>query len=503
MTTKEIYSFEKNKVDQMNLNFKLLGEPSHTYKDDTKTIQLWGEFFHEENLQNLTFIDNIEILYQFYFNAAELYFIVVQFGDEIYFFNDLFSNYRVYYLQKNNEIIFSKNRDNLKKYIYTQHKHKEFFKLKNYTIATHSMHPDIKKIQPLGINKYSHTLQFIPLIQKFKNHYKNKTISIKSIQDNLSIRKEKSIILLFSGGLDSLLLILYLQKLKIEFKAVFIEYCPTERDNLYDKYRTKKIAELLKLDLIIFKYHIKDNSDKYSSIARSQNPDDFGFSAFYAVSDWIKQNYGEVLIINGQSSDSLFTWGISGTNISSMIQRYIVSKWYYSAPTVFRIFSSKLLSLIYSIRHRKRIKIPINRNEIIKSLFVPLTYFLNKNANSEINNEIIEMIHKYDCKEYQDFLLLAKLNYLQGPSNTYVVNSNAYYKLKVIMPYLRPDFLYWGYYGQSTFQFITKPRDIILKEVDNELLEIINSKNNFKNTKQHEFVALVNLERQKWYFDDK
>ena len=89
---------------------------------------------------------------------------------------------------------------------------------------------------------------------------------------------KKQVFMFFSGGVDSVLLALMLQKSYIDFKAVFILYKPFIEVNYKDYLRAQRISKLLGIELEIVEadYDIskKEIKDVLSYLRLIINPND-------------------------------------------------------------------------------------------------------------------------------------------------------------------------------------------------------------------------------------
>lgn len=483
----------------LSIDTTLLGPPCHKLENEKYKISVWGWFFRDESLQFLKKCYCESDLREFYHQNAGLFFVIIKGENSLIAFNDFFSNYRIYYKKKENIVSFSRNASHFSGNHSIESKEDILFNKKNYTIANKSRLNDIKKLSPISYLRITDHINFVPVISKFKKQYTKSTFTLNKLDGNIRTIKDKKNILFFSGGIDSLYIALRLKHLNIHFDCLFIEYDEFESDNQYDKIRTQALCAKLNLKLHIFKYKISEHSAKYAEIARNENIDDYGFSASYACAEWIKNYLGEVNIIHGQSSDSVFTWGVSGKGFSSIIQRSLLTDTFFNMRKYFRIILTLPLNIIYSLRHKKIIKISVECKDIINSLYCPLGYLIAQIKDHKLRKHIDDFHSLYDCENYNDHKLLAKLNYLQGPSNIFPINSALAFGHDLSLPYLDPEFIHWGIYQQSNFSFVFFPRELIRSKIPIELLEIVEQKNTFKGGDQSVFNRLVSVEKNLWH----
>ena len=253
-------------------------------------------------------------------------------NEKITILNDIFGNYRLYYSTIDKKFIIydkypGKNIDNKFEL--------EFFKKKSYTTPFSTFDTKINKLFPGAIlifDNFSLNIYDNKELVLSKKSDPNKDYSLsKFIKSNLSFvknNKSKKNILFFSGGRDSLYLSKMLDELSIDHILCFIVYVDHfNKDNIEDLIKSRKLAKLLdkKLDIIEFS---EKNYNSAIYIAQKTKPIDYSFPAMYHAVSRLKAKYGNFNIINGQSSDSLLAWGITGKGFSSVIQRIIISEFY-------------------------------------------------------------------------------------------------------------------------------------------------------------------------------
>ena len=401
-------------------------------------------------------------------------------NEKITILNDIFGNYRLYYSTIDKKFIIydkypGKNIDNKFEL--------EFFKKKSYTTPFSTFDTKINKLFPGAIlifDNFSLNIYDNKELVLSKKSDPNKDYSLsKFIKSNLSFvknNKSKKNILFFSGGRDSLYLSKMLDELSIDHILCFIVYVDHfNKDNIEDLIKSRKLAKLLdkKLDIIEFS---EKNYNSAIYIAQKTKPIDYSFPAMYHAVSRLKAKYGNFNIINGQSSDSLLAWGITGKGFSSVIQRIIISEFYYNLPSLLKLFISLPLSFIYSLKIYKNFNyyIPVNKKEFVVAVNCPAIY-VPLYRNSDFFKKLRAKLEKHFVNNYND-IIIAKLHYLQGSSNQLVIGSGMGQGLDVFMPFLDPRIIL-EVRKKNKLKTILKPRYEIEKYFNKSELEILNSKN--------------------------
>ena len=400
--------------------------------------------------------------------------------EKITILNDIFGNYRLYYSTIKNKFAISeeypgKNIDNKFEL--------EFFKKKSYTTPFSTFDTKINKLFPgaiLNFDNFSLSIYDNKELVLSKKRDTNQDYCVsKFIKSNLSFvkdNKSKKNILFFSGGRDSLYLSKMLDELNIDHTLCFIEYVDHfNKDNMEDLIKSKKLAKLIDKKLEIIKFSEKNyNSAIYK--AQKIKPIDYSFPAMYYAVSQLKAKYGNFNIINGQSSDSLLAWGITGKGFSSVLQRIIISEFYYNLPSLLKLLISLPLSFIYSLKIYKNLNyyIPVKKKEFIVAVNCPSIY-VPLYRNSDFFKKLRAKLEKHFLNNYND-IIIAKLHYLQGSSNQLVIGSALGQGLNVYMPFLDPRIIL-EVRKKNKFKTILKPRYEIEKYFSKPELEILNYKN--------------------------
>lgn len=380
--------------------------------------------------------------------------------------NDIFGNGRVYFSDCSKLEVFddynSSIKDNLNEI--------EFFRRKSYTSCVGTFDKNIHKLPPgncLTINRDNQRFQIADRKNEIfyllkKGYYDLNKIIRQTLKAKCD--EETCNILMFTGGKDSFYLAKAMKEMSINFRLCFVYYSnESSSDNSTDLAAVYRLAKYLDLSLDVIPFD-KENYGQAIDDAITTRPLDYSFPAMYHATKVLKSKYGSIRLINGQSSDSLLCWGISGKGISSFIQRLIVSKYYFNAILVVRYLFSRIVGIFYSIYHRKGLSfmIPSNKIDLITALNAPSIYvplWRNDEFFNYVKNEVVNK-----NQVTHDDVLVAKLNYLQGSSNQLVIGSAYNAGIEVIMPFLSPKLAVQAFYNKSEFLRLFFPRYEIQKE---------------------------------------
>ena len=419
--------------------------------------------------------------------------------------NDIFGNYRVYVRDESTKLKIS---DSIGTYNNDDALEIKHFERKSYTSVWGTPDKNIKKIalgEIIKIDYRSRTKKSVnrskdPLRRIYdhldmgESSYSKKVSSLISTNTEFGERK---IILMFSGGIDSLFLAKMLIAKKRSFTAVFVKYEELNENNKHDEERSIKLSNLLGFDLDIILYSAKNNLQESMGIALSNQPIDYSYPAFYYALGEVKKRYGISTIINGQSSDSILCWGVSGTGISSIFQRLLLSKYTYSS-NIFRKFIAPVASLVYRVRHQKSRDwyVPSNKAEFMNAVLCPSVYVPFYKKNDDVLSYLESQYAKFQYNNYNDFAL-AKNAYLQGSSNQLPIGASRAAGHELIMPYLDPKLLALVYNEKSQIRSLVFPRyelESVFSKAEMSILKIKSK----KSTSSSSFAATAKKLKETW-----
>ncbi len=271
------------------------------------------------------------------------------------------------------------------------------------------------------------------------------------------------VIVAFSGGLDSLWIISVLIKHGIDFKSYFIKRIPSDYDNREDLKLSLEVSRIFDFNLSIFDCDLNSclNDENLMCNLAKRLSEDKGLSAdIFLFSEYLAQKYGrDTVVITGQTSDSLFSWGLTSISISSLIQRFMLSGWFLEFISVRKFFS--WLKIGFSGERF----VPVDINSIRGLLYMPDVYVL-RGSNSEqvlAKRTLDSFLKHIDFIDTQtkEIRTLSKVNYLTGPSNIPWFRAASYADIKCFMPFLNPNLLHYLTSKYYSFLDILIPRYIL------------------------------------------
>lgn len=406
--------------------------------------------------------------------------------DEIKITNDILGGFRLYYSKSNNKIIISDDFSLIIKKgklpIEKHHIEYAYWLKHRYTTGKGTFIKNLLKINPactLTINKNINETIYFKDLKHISNKNKHREeIHLDLINTFKSIKKrKKKNILFFSGGKDSCLLLKYLVHLEIPFTPIFFKTEPLTENILSDLNRVRAVSKKLnvKIEEISLSFD-KISKENKNEIFKNQIFDRHFSLLHYEGVKKIKKLYGEeCLIINGQSSDNILSFGPSEYGVMGFLRRNVLYK-----PKSFIAYVGLLL---LTFKTRKRFKLPKSNTEKLVTLLDDYKYLrvfeLSKSKEYYkylesyiINN--LKSINNFASKEMYSKII----SYLQGSDNQVVLNSSRQENLEVIMPFATPGIIYSTIMYKDINLEINKPKyvvDAILKEkflFDYENLEI-------------------------------
>ena len=481
--TKKIYhktfNFKKNKVKFLiksnyivNKNkIIFFGNPIH---NDLNEI-------NEKNL--LTEIKNIE----------GFFLILLIKKNRIILYNDVLGNFRLYYKKNRNLLIISNNYNsylNRKKIGTLNVEEFNFWMSKNYTSGDRTFFNDLYKMPPSSILYINENLE-LNIRNNFKRFIKysnyNSIQSIENSIDNsirLIKRKKNKIILLFSGGADSLLLAQKLKEKKCNFDCVYFSTKP----NTYESekgYRLAKIcAKNLNLKLIVIPVKFNVNKSKFKNILNIML---FDFHScivqFFGISEILKKYGKNIEIISGQSADSVLCYGPSATTLSNFVNRILYLK--------NNIFTNLAIKLYLEKKYNLKLLTPKNDFEDYYYFYNSFFYYpfykkSNVNRDVKIKNKIKKIVNSIKLSKEFTKMYLKIFGFLQGPDNQVLVQSALFHNFsKISLPYATPQIITSVCTKQSKLKTIIFPKYEIKKLLDKNLIKILKqNKTNIKGLKK-------------------
>ncbi len=430
MKFKKIFSLGKKKIE-INLS-------NLVYKK--KNLFIFG-FPQKKNLSKIN-KDNIKKEYK---NILGYYFIILINKNSIEFYTDIVSNYRVYFkIEKktlsifDDENLFKNSRKNIidKNYF-------SFFIEKNYTPGNSTFFKNIYKFQPSTHYYFNSHFQIkknilFPNLKNIPDEKKCKEEIKKFFKNEFRKIKDEEVILLFSGGLDSYFLYKTLKENSIKFKCAYFYTYPASYETEKNLDKVKYICENDGVALDLIKVDLKHLKSAQSFIKKKM-AFNYHFSLiFFKGIEYLKKRYGKnILIISGQSCDSVLSFGPSQNTIPNFFARYLIN-FPFS-------FFSKFIPHILNLKFKEKLFNPKNIEEFYTLFFKSFYYYALGNSlhskKSEFINDLLQD-SKFINNRYSKLMFLKCYGFLQGSDNMIMIKSANHQKIyKILLPFASYKFI--------------------------------------------------------------
>ena len=316
----------------------------------------------------------------------------------------------------------------------------EYWKRMRYTLSDSTFYNEIKKIAPAEVISISNEVKTDNYYKEFTKIKSSKHLFKKAIYDDLidtmnKVRDlKKQVFMFFSGGVDSVLLALMLQKSNIDFKAVFILYKPFIEVNYKDYLRAQRISKLLGIELEIVEADYDISKKEIKDVLINDIIDNLLFDRHSAFANYnafkcIKAKYGDdIIIVNGQGSDSIISYGPSSLK---KLSRARISLYYpYSVVNKLGCYLTRKWT-------GRNFRVPKNRDEYLTAFIYNHVYhmFIDRNIDYTFLKSFKEKMLK-GLSDIENMRLKLKINtHIQGADNQVVVSLAHTEGLSVILPY--------------------------------------------------------------------
>lgn len=364
--------------------------------------------------------------------------------------NDLFGNFKLFYRYYDNGFIkFSDNWENLLLPSDQLTKDKDqyaYFLDHKFTLGDSTFFKEIKKVVPgskiiISKNKVNFNSRFVNQTNKpFKIHTFYKSIVSDLTHTLLELKKTpKKIILLFSGGTDSKVLAHMLKNLNIPFIAVTFLSRSNKDNNFLEVNRAIKVAKLLKLNHKIIEVTDYSDTDLIKKYVNSLFFDKVWENYFYFKGlSTLKEIYGtDIILISGQGSDSLFSFGPTEWVFGSLATRIMIN---YPLS-----FIAKLFTFLTNLKFNTNFKYPKNKKEVPMSLLDEFRYkpVIRRNRNQKIFDSFYSIIGKENYNFHTSLYYQKIFGFIQGKDNSGTVWGAKTLGLNlIVLPFMSPNILY-------------------------------------------------------------
>ena len=418
-----------------------------------------------------------------YKNISGYFFIMLIKNNSLEFYTDIVSNYRVYFkFEKEKLLIFDD--ESLNNHIGKSIIDKNYFNFfieKNYTPGNITFFKNIRKFQPCTHYQFNKQLQInkkilFPNLKNNPNENKCKIEIKKHFKNEFKQIKNEKIILLFSGGLDSYFLYKTLRENKVKFKCAYFYTYPASYETEKNLSKVKYICKKDNIPLDLIKVELKFMQSVQNFIKKKMIFNYHISLIFFKGIEYLKNKYGKnILLISGQSCDSILSFGPSQNTIPNFFARYLIN---YPFS-----FFAKIIPLILNIKFKLKLNNPTNLKEFYRSFFKSFYYYVlkypSKSKNFDFFNNLLTETN-FISNRYSKLMFLKCYGFLQGSDNMIMIKSANHFKIsKIFLPFASYNFI------SIILRYYNFKKDIlfpkyILKTLCKDYNKFENKKYNFK-----------------------
>ncbi len=411
------------------------------FKLNTKTFKLLfthKPFYDNENtlVMGFPYNQNIENFPEDEPDKVKGYFFYFKFKDnKLKAISDICGMYRVYYLEKGDTTYFSNDFFTLFNLLDKNERHLDKFELEywkkhRYTTGKGTVCKEIKKIMPAHIYEFSDEgikkeLYFknTKNVPNRKKHFEN---VLTDLRETISIIKKmpQKKLLLFSGGVDSTLVLHLLKEQNVEFTPVFGVSNPPN-NVIYDDI-LKVLNSAKKLGIEPEEVETDSSQEFEDKTVDLLLMDRNAALIIYNTIEAIKKKYGEdVIIITGQCSDSILNFGPTNKGFRFDVSRHFLFKPFSLLNKIFFGFT-KLIYPMY-----KNCNLAKNKDEFLRAFFDDISYVpvIDNNKDESYLSRIKEIVSsvKEHLKEFYSRVMYLKIfGFIQGSDDFLMVQSTEF-----------------------------------------------------------------------------
>lgn len=364
---------------------------------------------------------------------------------------DIFGGNRIYYFSDGRNVTIT---DNIFRYFSEEElnnltidpNEKHYFNKHGYTSGFGTVYKEIKKTPPCSsliidtnglMLKSNWNFQHIENIPDRDSFVKEVH---ESVLKELSVLRgvDRPVVLCFSGGVDSSYLEVVLQELNIDHMLVFFKDASVAANRKeIAKAREKAQSfgkKLVEID-IRGKHDVKIEEElrKFNYFDRH-----YGRLHMYGVRE-ISNRYKNAIIVNGQNSDSILSFGPSEDKMSSYVKRYFI----YGRNRILKSLYGNIIGALF----RRKLRIPTDE-ERPHALFDNFKYcMLLENERPEYcqwRKEMVETIIEFNrvgSDMNQTFTCLKLYSHTHSADAQIVTQSAKMNGLDLLMPLSTPRFI--------------------------------------------------------------
>lgn len=464
-TFKKTFKFKKKKIT-IDIN-------SYFFKNKNNII-----FFGNPVYKNLDEINHLNINKKIK-NINGYFLVLIISKNNILIYNDILGNFRLYFKHCENGNLFISNR-----YSYFLKKNKigfinkeefNFWESKNYTSGDETFFNGLKKIPPSSLvtfNSNGLKLKNIFLNQLKKSNKEHVHLLDFSLKNSLNILKKRNqkIILLFSGGLDSLLLAQKLSEIKANFECVYFYSKIKTLESEQGLIQSIQSAKFLNLSLKIIQIDKKINQKNFNEILECMLFDfHTSFVQFFGIKKIIKEYGKNIQIISGQSADSILCYGPSAVTVSNFLNRLLYLK--------NNFFTNFFLKTFLQIKYKKKLLLPKNNFEKLYFFYYGFFYYPffkkeNLTIDMSIKKKIKKIIILFKNQSIFTKMYLKIFGFLQGPDNQILIQSCLKNNFSnIFLPFATKEIIMSTCKKQNKLKALFVPKYEVKKLLDKKILK--------------------------------
>lgn len=379
------------------------------------------------------------------FNNGALGYTVKLNEDKVIIKNDVIGGGRIYYWQKGNDLFITDDNqtviDMCHDFEIDENEYR-YFKKHRCCTGNETFYKGVHKLQPAGeltvskdgfqVRSYWHFAQITrnPNADSYKNAVRHAVDNSLLLLKNTS----KKVILCFSGGTDSSYIANRMLALGVDFETAFFYSKKIDGEYKMAKAKAAKFGK----DLYPANCDLDDTSLK-DEIKVSTYFDTHNAVNYYLGIQGIIKHYGnDIVLVNGQNSDSILTYGPSETKRTSYWKRYFL----YGKS----MFRKKLYCGIISIAFRKHFSVPQTENDFIHAFFDNFKYCAildnenSKEYDSWVESKLKGIQEQKNFSSLNNLLMYLKMFTFSQGSDTQIVISSLR-GAQVLMPFSTASFI--------------------------------------------------------------
>ena len=413
-------------------------------KDNT---QVWGFPLKHTDLLNKEWNDDT-------LNSISGYYVAIRTEkNTTVIVNDILGGYRLYYARIDGKWCFSDDYQYLLKRLNCKptidELQLEYWTNHRFTLSSGTLFNEIKKMPPA--TRFTVDIDNLN-VESYFNDYGNTPCYNRLMENGYSVISEQlcevyknnshsTFLLFYSGGTDSTFLLKTLQRLEIPFECVLIRYNPrwsVSEEGYYEaieKLRTFGINDYKTLDV-----DLNEALTNHVETAKKEMLFDRHLSVhFYETYKRVAETWGnDVVIVNGQSADSILSFGPSDLIPGFFVKRCILySNW----------LTNLFLEPLVRVYLKNEFRMPWTKRGKLRSMLDEWEYFFAIRKNCPYVSLLNETLEDENVKRLKHFaakrMYLKIISFLQGPDNQIVIQAANHFGInKVVMPFTAPAFIY-------------------------------------------------------------